>query len=341
MTQGWGIVGTGRVADGSVAPVLEDLSGATLVASVSRDFSKATEFASRHGGRAYERYDELLADEAVDVVYIATPNALHAEQILAAVEAGKHVFADKPLALTPEDAARVVVACEAAGVKLGINFQTRHQEGMAEIRKSLQDQEIGRPLIVECEVSPGAGGLRGWRTDPDVAGLGTINNLGVHAYDLLRWLLDQEIVEVAVLTDAARSREMETIALALLRFEHGTLGYVNANQAVRDHQPDLVIYATEGRITGRSITRPNIASGEIRVTTDVAERVIHTQTLDAFKRSVAAFNDAVQRDEDPTPSALDGLRSVELTAAMRTSAREGRSVAVSYSTPQEILERTA
>jgi 1,5-anhydro-D-fructose reductase (1,5-anhydro-D-mannitol-forming) len=341
VTQGWGILGTGRVADGSVAPALAQIPDAELVGCVSREYSKAQEFANRHGGRAYEHYSELLADDSVEIIYVATPNALHADQVVAAAEAGKHIFADKPLALSALDAARAITAAERAGVKLGINFQTRHHVGMAEIKQSIASGEIGEPLVVECEVSPGRGQLRGWRTDPDLAGLGTINNLGVHAYDLLRWLLGQEIVEVTVLTNAGRRHELETVALALLRFENGTLGYVNANQAVPDYRPDLAIYGGEGRITGRSVTRPFIERGEITVRAGEETRSIETQTLDAFTRSVEAFNQAVTLDEEPNPSGLDGLRSVELTDAMALSAREGRSVEVGRNTPQEILRRAA
>jgi predicted dehydrogenase len=328
MTIGWGIVGTGRVADTSVAPGIAKLPDAELVASVGRDPAKARAFAQQHGGRAYDTYEELLADDAVDVVYVATPNALHADQVVAAAQAGKHVFADKPLATSSADAEHAVAACEAAGVKLGINFQTRHHEGVGEVRAAIRDGAIGDVLIVECEVSPGLGPLKGWRTDPQLAGLGTINNLGVHAYDLLRYLTGSEIDEVTVLTNVGREDELETIALALLRFDDGTLGYVNANQAVPDYRPDLAIYGSAGRIVGQSVTRPFIERGSFAIRSGDDERTIEVQTKDAFDRSVAAFNDAVLRGTEPNPSGVDGLRSVQLTEAMARSAREGRTVAL-------------
>jgi predicted dehydrogenase len=328
MTIGWGIVGTGRVADTSVAPGIAKLADAELVASVGRDPAKAREFAAQHGGRAYDTYEELLADDAVDVVYVATPNALHAEQVVAAARAGKHVFADKPLATSVADAERALAACDDAGVKLGVNFQTRHHEGIAEVVQALRDRAVGDVLIVECEVSPGVGPLRGWRSDPQLAGLGTINNLGVHAYDLLRYLTGAEVVEVTALTNVGQGDELETIALALLRFADGTLGYVNANQAVPDYRPDLAIYGSEGRILGSSVTRPFIEQGSFSILSGGEERTIQVQSRDAFDRSVAAFNHAVARDLAPNASGLDGLRSVQLTDALARSAREGRTVRV-------------
>jgi 1,5-anhydro-D-fructose reductase (1,5-anhydro-D-mannitol-forming) len=331
MTIGWGIIGTGKVADSSVAPAIAKLADGELVAAVGRDPAKAAAFAAKHGGRSYDTLDELLADRSVDIVYIATPNSLHAEQAIAAARAEKHVFCDKPLATNVVDAGRVVDACEGAAVKLGVNFQTRHHQGMSEVKDAIARGAIGEPLIVQCEVSPGRAGLGGWRADPELAGLGTINNLGVHGYDLIRYLLGAEIDEVTVLTDVGRNNELETVALALLRLSNNALAYVNANQAVPNHQADLTIYGSTGRVVGRSVTRPSAERGELTIVEGGAgggERTLEISTEDAFDRSVAAFQGAVVNDEQPNPSGLDGLRSAQLTDAMARSAREGRTVAV-------------
>ena len=328
MTLGWAVVGTGKIAGTAVAPAIGKLDDGALVASVGSNLEKSSAFAAAHGGRAYASYHELLSDDRVDVVYIATPNALHADQVVAAAAAGKHVFCDKPLATSAVDAQRAVEACEAAGVQLGINFQTRHHAGMADAKAALAEGRIGAALIAECEVSPGRNPFHGWRTDPKLAGLGTINNLGVHGYDLLRYLLCAEVDEVTVLTDAGRRHELERIALALLRFANGALAYVNANQLVPNCRPDFTIYGSEGRISGRGVTRPFIEHGELSILNGESEETFAMQTTDAFDRSVAAFQRAVVTGETPNASGIDGLRSVELTEALARSAREGRTVPV-------------
>lgn len=331
MAIGWGIIGIGGIANNAIAPAIGRLDDARLVTVVSRDQGRADGFAARHGAaRATTSYDELLADPEVDVVYIGTPNALHAEQANAAARAGKHVFCDKPIATSVDDARRVVDACRDAGVKLGVNFQTRHHEGFAEARRLLADGAIGDVLVAQVEVSAGAAPLKGWRTDPELAGVGTINNIGVHAYDLLRYLLSAEIAEVVTLTDVGTRKELETTALALLRFDNGTLAYVNANQTVAEFRPDIDIYGTKGRIVGAGITRPFREDGELRVLTGDGETVTPSQTKDAFDRSVAAFHAAVRDDGEPNASGVDGLRSVQLTDAMARSARERRVVELSY-----------
>lgn len=133
---------------------------------------------------------------------------------------------------------------------------------------------------------------------------------------------------MTVFTNVGRDDALETVALALFRFSSGALGYVNANQAAPNYQADLTVYGSGGRVVGRSVTRPFLEGGTISILSGEDERTIDVSTKDAFDRSVAAFQAAVANDEEPNPSGLDGLRSVELTDAMARSAREGRAVRV-------------
>jgi 1,5-anhydro-D-fructose reductase (1,5-anhydro-D-mannitol-forming) len=328
---GWGIIGTGGFAGEATAPAINALGEeGSLVAVVSRDRGRAEAFAKKHGAtRAYTDYADLLRDADVNIVYISTPNALHADQAIAAARAGRHVLCEKPLALGVADARRVVEAFEAAGVKLGTHFQTRHHTAFVEAKRLLDRRAIGDVILIQIEVSSGASPFRGWRTDPALAGLGAINNIAVHPYDLLRYLVGSEAQEVTAMTDAGRSADLERMALALLRFRNGTLAYVNANQKVAHFQPDIDIYGTEGRIVGINCTRP-FRDGELRVLTQAGEQITKYSSRDAVVRSIAAFNDAVRHDREPNPSGLDGLRSVQLTDAVIRSAREGRTVEVTY-----------
>lgn len=327
---GWGIVGPGRIADTAMAPAINALADSRVVAVTSRDRTRAEAFARKHGAAAaYTDYAEMLHHPEVDVVLITTPNALHAEQAIAAARAGKHVLCDKPLATSAADAERVVREAERAGVRLGINFQTRHQACFEDVRRMIAAGEIGDVLVAQVEVSAGANPPRGWRTDPALAGLGTINNIGVHAYDLLRYLLSSEVTAVTALLDTGRAREIETLALVLLRFANGTLAYVNANQKTPHPQADIDIYGTRGRIVGHHLTRPGL-DGELRVLTEKGEAATPYSNRDAYQRVVAAFNDAVLHRREPRASGLDGLRSARLTEAIARSAREGVLVELRY-----------
>jgi 1,5-anhydro-D-fructose reductase (1,5-anhydro-D-mannitol-forming) len=328
-TLGWGIVGLGRIASSQIAPAIAAAENSTLVSVVSRDRKRAEEFARAHGAAtAFDDYPKMLADPEVEAVYIATPNALHAEQVIAAARAGKHVLCDKPLALTVADARRCLAECQAAGVRLGIMFQTRYHDGMAETAERVRNGDIGKVVVAEVTMSGGRNLPRGWRTDPAMAGLGTLNNIGVHAFDLLRYLLGAEVSEVSALTDSEPDYQVDTTALVLLRFATGTLAYVNANQSVPNSRDDVVLYGSQGRVLARNLSRPG-RDGMLSYITPAAEREVTAGSHDAYRRTIEAFADAVIHQRDPSPGGEDGLRSVQLTTAIAEAITERRVVSLS------------
>src|SRR5215470_8380833 len=218
----WGIIGLGRIADTEIAPAITASPRGELRGVVSRDQGRADAFAGRHGAaRALTSFD-------------------------------------KPLALSVADARRAVAACEEAAVGLGITFQTRFHDHFGRFRDAVRDGSLGEIRVVQVEMSPGRTLLKGWRTDPALAGLGAINNLGVHAFDLIGWLLGAEPTEVTALAGHEGGFDPETLALVLLRYGTGALAYVNVNQSVAFPQADITVYGTKGRVVGRSCTRMNM-----------------------------------------------------------------------------------
>ncbi|HEY6279492.1 MAG TPA: Gfo/Idh/MocA family oxidoreductase [Streptosporangiaceae bacterium] len=324
----WGIIGLGRIADTEIAPAITASRRGVLRGVVSRDQGRADAFARRHAAaRALVSYGDLLADPELDAVYIATPNALHADQVAAAAAAGKHVLCDKPLALGAADARRAVSACESAGVRLGITFQTRFHDHFGRFREVIQGGSLGEIRVVQVEMSSGRTLLKGWRTDPALAGLGVINNIGVHAFDLIRFLLGAEVTEVTALTGHEEGLAPETLALVLLRYTTGALAQVNVNQSAAYPQADITVYGTRGRVTGRSCTRMNM-TGQLAILTADGETTLDTASYHAYQGVVTAFEEAITAGREPSPSGLDGLRSVELTDAISESLRDRRTVPV-------------
>ena len=328
---GWGLIGTGRIADDRILPGINACEGNRLIGVCSRDQGRANAFAAKFGAqRAYTSYDEMLKNPEITVVAIHTPNAQHADQAVAAARAGKHVFCDKPMATTVADAERMVRECEKAGVKLGLNFHNRFMPCFSDTRQIIESGEIGEVQVVQVEASPGArpgGRLGSWRVDPAAAGLGTTYSIGVHVYDILRYLLGSEITMVSAFFDTPRG-VMEETNLSLLRFANGVLGQLSVHEKTPYPHNDFVVYGSKGRILGRGLTRSR-AGGELLVTTeDGKTRATEYPSINAHGACVAAFSKALLEGRDPVPSGIDGLRSVQLTDAMARSAAEGVHVRV-------------
>ena len=325
-TNGWGLIGTGKIADDRILPGINAFAGNKLIAVVSREQARANAFAKKFGAQhAYINYDDMLRNPAVTVVAIETPNALHAEQAIAAARAGKHVFCDKPMATTVADAERVVEECEKAGVKLGVNFHNRFMPCFIETKRIIDSGEIGEVLVVQLEASPGANPAStraSWRVDPAIAGLGTTMSIGVHVYDILRYMLSSEIMTVTAFFDTPCG-VMEQTNLSVFRFANGVMAQLNVNQKTPNPHNDFVIYGTRGRITGRGLTRSRFP-GELQVLTgDGKNRSTEYPSVNAHAASVAAFSAALLDGRAASPSGIDGLRSVQLTDAMARSAWGG------------------
>lgn len=329
---GWGLVGTGRIADDRILPAIKAHPHNDLVAVVSRDQDRANAFADKFAARrAYTSYEEMLRDPRVTVVAIHTPNSQHAEQAIAAARAGKHVFCDKPMATNTRDAERIVRECETAGVKLGVNFHNRFMPCFMDTRRVIESGKIGDVHLVQFEASPGArsgGTLASWRTDPTIAGLGTTYSIGVHVYDILRYLLASEVEMVSALFDTPRG-VMEATNVSLLRFSNAALAQLSVHEKSPFPHNDFVIYGSRGRITGRGLTRSR-TGGVLEVVTDEGTQTTEYPPINAHAACITAFSDALLQEREFVPSGIDGLRSVQLTDAMARSAYEGTHVRLAY-----------
>ena len=328
---GWGVIGIGNIVQTTMAPAMVEEPECELVAGVSRDQDRADEFGRQFGARfAYTDYGQMLANPEVEAVFIATPNAFHAEQVIAAARGGKHVLCDKPLANNVPDARRAVDACSAAGVKLGINFHNRHLPWVQDASRLIAEGVVGDVKVVEVQVSSGPRHYDNWRADPEIAGLGSVHNVGVHGLDFLRVILHSDPVEVMAMFDKdPKSGGVEMLALITMRFGNGALVHYNANESIRDPLNDIVIYGSAGRIVGTSFTRSR-SDGELAVLTDEGETITRYQAPEAHRLSLAAFTHAVLTGEQPNASGLDGLRSAQTCEAIIRSVQERRLVEVDY-----------
>jgi 1,5-anhydro-D-fructose reductase (1,5-anhydro-D-mannitol-forming) len=317
----WGVLGTGRVVDQWVAPAIAADENSRPLAVGSRDATRAREMAAKHGfERSYASYEEVLDDPDVDAVYIATPNALHAEQVIACAARGKHVLCEKPLALSAADATRAATACADAGVLLHVNFQYRHHPGLRALRGLIEQGAAGEPLVIQAEIG-GAYPLRSWRTDPALAGMGATLNMGVHAYDLVEWLTGDTIVSVAAMVGPA-SEELDTVALALFELDGGAVAYVNANQVAEHSKPDLHVDCTQGRISALSCLRLGV-DGELHIAAGERDERWPFTSKDMFRGAVAEFA-AEASAGGSRPPARAGVRSAQIVDAIARSAAGGR-----------------
>jgi 1,5-anhydro-D-fructose reductase (1,5-anhydro-D-mannitol-forming) len=192
---GWGFIGASNISYTRMLEPIRAQSGNVVAAVMSGKLERAQRFAAETGiPQAYDSLEAILADPAVDVVYISATNELHYEQTLAAARAGRHVLCEKPLALTLEDARQMIEACRAAGVIFATNHHLRNAATHRTLRRLIAAGTIGQPLaarIFHAVYLPPH--LQGWRLNKPEAGGGVILDITVHDADTLRFVLDDEV----------------------------------------------------------------------------------------------------------------------------------------------------
>jgi len=231
---GWGIVSTGKHPDVKIAPAIAAAAGGELVGVYSRDQHRAEAFAQKHDARvAHSQLGDLLKDSRVDGIFVASPNALHADHVVQAAEAGKHVLCEKPMATTIADAVRMLKACRRAGVTLGVAFNLRQHPAYIRARELVAAGTLGRIVLAQAQWAFGVRGRDGspprtpltqwWDTPELIGGASTMMGTGVHSVDLLRFVLGAEVDEITAVTDGQTvARPLEQLACLTLRFGNGT-----------------------------------------------------------------------------------------------------------------------
>ena len=180
------IVGLGRWGQNYVNSVQGASTRVRFTRAVVRTPDKSREFADKHGLRLSSDYAELLADAAISMIVLATPNSQHPDQIVAAAQAGKAVMCEKPLALTRADAERAVRACKEAGVLLGVGQDKRYWPSMQEMKRVVDSGVLGEVLHVEGHFSNENASNKlhhGWRESPAESPGGSITATGIHVLD--------------------------------------------------------------------------------------------------------------------------------------------------------------
>jgi predicted dehydrogenase len=240
-----------------------------FVAGATRTVSPEVKtFAETHQLRLVDSYDALLADKTVDAVVLATPHSLHSAQVVAAARAGKHVFCEKPFALTKADAEAAVAATEKAGVTLGLGYNRRFHPEMTKLRQQIQSGALGTLLHFEATMTfPNALFLKpdAWRADKDETPCGGLTPMGVHAIDGMIDL-GGEIAQVYCQSfHRVVPVESDDTTSMLFRMKDGASGYLGTITATGPGF-SFQVFGSKGSVRLEGMTHVAGASSEERRT---------------------------------------------------------------------------
>ena len=310
---GAAVVGAGNLAKWEHLPILQKLADLRAVHSSSGVRGKS--YAQRFGASyCTTDYDEILRDADVDVVLIASRNPQHAPQALAALRAGKHVFVEKPMALTRQECEQLLEAVETSGRSLTVGFNRRFSPFYIPLREKLARRSA--PAVVQCRInSPGISGDY-WMADPKIGG--AILGEACHFVDLMYWLLDSEPVRVSAYTLPTDVEDPVGInnMTASFQFADGSVGSLT--------------YCTVGGKTSGGERVEIFAQGVGAWTEDFQKLTISGATQSrksrffaekGYQQQLESFVECVKKGRPPEVTVRDGARATLGCLAMLESAR--------------------
>jgi 1,5-anhydro-D-fructose reductase (1,5-anhydro-D-mannitol-forming) len=333
----WGLIGASSFASLVMIDAFRAVDDGRVASVFSASAERGRRFAEANGvPRVDETLEALLGDPDIDAVYVSTTNDLHADQVVAAAAAGKHVLCEKPLATTLDDALRMRDACRDARVVLAVNHHMRCQDTVRAMRRLLDDGAVGDVLAARsAHTGSLAPFLRTWRINRPEAGAGVVLDLTVHDADTLRYLLDDDIraVTAMTVTQGVAEGAIEDAVVGAMRTSRGTPVSFHDAFTIPHAGTALEVHGTAGSLIGRNVYGPEPAGEVIVRREDREESLILGDRRNPYERGVEAFLAAARGDGNPAATAEDGIASLAVALATLESARSGRTVEVSAVDP--------
>ena len=290
----------------------QSIDGVKVVAICGANQSKVAVLAQSSQATPYESLSAFL-EHPMDIVAIGSPSGLHGAQAIEAVRRGLHVLVEKPVDTTAAKADELITEAERMHTKVGVFFQERLSPELAAIKTAINSGELGKPLFASGSVKwyrpPEYYSESRWRGTWELDGGGVLMNQAIHTLDLLLWFFGPVARVTGRVATQLHNIEMEDTAAALLEFENGAFGIIEASTAAFPGFPRRVeVTGTKGTLVHELEARPAA----------VADATPH-------RRVFEDFIDAIKNDRSPACDGREGRRSVALIEAIYRSAKTGRS----------------
>jgi predicted dehydrogenase len=310
---------------GVLASAAANVEGVEITGCFARSGDSRERFAAEHGCVPFESLDLLLSSD-IDGVLIATPHTTHADLVVAAAEAGKHVFVDKPLTLTIADADRAVAAAVRSGVVLQVGHNRRRQPANRWIKSAVDKGELGAlleissthaaPLLFNPQLAP-------WRRRPEESPVGGMAALGIHQVDTFLYLGGPISGVFARSTRLLPEGEVDDTSTIVFQFESGIQGHLFTTMAAGPIV-EVTVHGTEAvaRNTGDG------ARLSIQRRGSAEQETIPIESLDTIVDQIEEFAEAIHGKTQPETGGTEGSRAVAVLEAIVESVAGNRWVDV-------------
>lgn len=333
------VVGCGSISKHRHIPEYAANPNVEFVGFCDIVLERAEQYAEQHGGRAYSSYEEMLKAEKPDAVSVCTPNILHAPYAIAAANAGAHVLVEKPMATNKADALAMIEAAKKNGVYLMVGHNQRLMPPHQKAKEILQTGKLGK--VLSFRTSFGHPGPERWSIDgrdswffrKEEAIMGAMGDLGVHKSDLIRWLLDDEVADVAAFVQTLHKEgtDVDDNATCVLRMKSGTIGTLVASWTYyKGGDNSTVLWCENGAM--------HIGTHPVdQVIVELRDGSVEKYQVGAMATNekqlpsgvIDAFVECIVSNTPPSISGEEGLKSLEVILAAFDSQESKKVVSLS------------
>jgi myo-inositol 2-dehydrogenase / D-chiro-inositol 1-dehydrogenase len=325
-----GIIGAGRIGRVHSETLAFRLPEATTVSIADVNLDAAQSLAVRCGiPKVVASAEEVISDPMVEAILICSSTDTHADIIVEAAKAGKHIFCEKPIAHDLEEIDRSLAAVEAAGIQLQVGFNRRFDSNFARVRHAITSGEIGTPHLMHIVSRDPAPPPISYI---EVSG-GIFMDMMIHDFDMARFLMGAEVEEIftagGVMVDPeiGKAGDLDT-ALVVMRFTNGVIATIdNSRKAVYGYDQRVEIFGSNGKIeTGNCYPNQAVVSNGISVHRDLPLNFFMERYTESFAVELQSFTQAVLRNQPTAITGIDGRIPVVMAMAARKSYDEHRPV---------------
>jgi 1,5-anhydro-D-fructose reductase (1,5-anhydro-D-mannitol-forming) len=308
----WGLIGTRGLVDRGALKAFDEAENAELVAVLSSDSDRAREFGAKHGIETTTAdMDEFLGAAGLEAVWIASPTWRHHEQGRAALDAGKHVLLEKPLAIDVKSGWDLVDAARNSGVLLATGYQARYVPGHLNMKRLIAEGAIGEPSVARTYYGihrPGP--PPEWRQKRETARWGALSDVGTHHVDLIRMLLG-EISEATGYHERQQDFETDDAVAAAIRLESGAVATLTMSTNAWVQYTRVEVHGTEGALVAED-TSP-IGQGQVTLLrADADPEDVTGDRPNSWIAQLETVTRAASGEDVPYATGEDGARNLEI-----------------------------
>jgi UDP-N-acetylglucosamine 3-dehydrogenase len=306
---GVAVIGTGFWGKNH-ARAYKELECANLIAICDVNAERAKNIAKQFGVKAYTECDQMLKDEEVEAVSVCTWSTVLAQEALKALEAGKHVLVEKPMAADSKQAEKLLQTSEANGLHLTVGFLMRFIPGLQYIREAVATKRIGELVCVTAK--------RVTQWPERIGDVGVIKDTAIHDIDIMRFITGEDPIAVFAKTGSMRNRTFEDYAHIMLTYADGKSAFIESNWLTPYKTRTLTVTGSD------AIMRLDYMTQELWIENAKETLQPRYPTMEPLKVELQHFAECITEKKKPLVTGIDGLKALKIAEATMASSAQNQ-----------------